>query len=520
MPEYLCRSTDFATLARRFAPRIAVADIDGAITYERLFRKAAALALRLIEAGVKPGDPVATFVRNGIPAVWASLGVTLSGAAELPLNPGLNEADRRYCVEVAGARHVVAADADGAFFGSLGLVVHALEEVGEAELRPKLFPAVAAGSWAKIGFTSGTTGAPKGIVTSQEGRFAGNLLQRASLPHRPGPTSRLLLMTPFSHGAALLTYAVLDLGGSVMLLDGVDPAVVLSLIANGEVDEMFAPPTVLTKIVAAAEGRRLPGLKTIFCGTAVLSPTLYARTRAIFGPVVRVTYGKTEVINPITVLEADETEAWYAQGGADADACVGWPASGVEIVIRGADGGAAAPGEVGEVTIRAHQMLAGTIRAGAYEPLAPGAFHEAGDLGYVDAVGRLHLVGRAADVIKTGGYKVAPEEVERVLSAALGPSEVAAFGLPSEYWGEVIVAAVERPGPGWEEALRSATRDMTAYKRPRAWLAVDALPRNAMSKVSRKMLREAVLATHRLIDGPRPRLEPLTPGGSPADERA
>ena len=67
-----------------------------------------------------------------------------------------------------------------------------------------------------------------------------------------------------------------------------------------------------------------------------MKPTLYARARAVFGPVVRVTYGKSEVFNPITVLEAEETEAWYASGGDDA--CVGWPAPGVEIVIQGETG--------------------------------------------------------------------------------------------------------------------------------------------------------------------------------------
>ena len=264
---------------------------------------------------------------------------------------------------------------------------------------------------------------------------------------------------------------------------------------------MFAPPTVLAKVVAAADGRVLPGLKTIFCGTAVLSPRLYARARAVFGPVIRITYGKTEVVNPITVLEAAEVDAWYAEGGPHADACVGWPGSGVEVVVD------AEPGAVGEVRLRGQQMMAGTIRPDGYEALPPGAFHDTGDLGYIDARGRLHLVGRAADVIKSGGYKVAPEEIERVLSAALGQGEVAAFGISSEYWGEVIVAVAENPAPGWEAALAPAIAAMTGYKRPRALLALDELPRNAMLKISRKAVRERILETHHLVDGPRPALQ-------------
>ena len=505
MSDTLSRAAACATAVQRFGDRVAVADREGQITYAALFRRAAGLAHQLIEAGVRPGDPVASFVRNGIPAVWASYGISLSGAAEVALNTGLNDADRRHCLSLSGARHVVAAPQDDQLFDALGLRVHRTDAVAERPLAPTELPMVAWDGWARIGFTSGTTGAPKGIVTSQRGRWMGNLLQRATMPHRPGPHSRLLLVTPFSHGASLLTHAMLEVGGSVLLLDGVDPAFVIGAIQRGEVDEMFAPPTVLAKIVAAAEGMTLPGLRTIYCGTAVLSPRLYARARALFGPVIRITYGKTEIVNPITVLEAAETDAWYQEGGPHADACVGWPAAGVDVVIDSEAGAEA--GAIGEVRLRGHQMMAGTLRAGGYEALPPGAFHETGDLGYLDPLGRLHLVGRAADVIKTGGYKVAPEEVERVLAAALGQGEVAAFGVASEYWGEVIVAVAENPAPGWEATLREAAAGMTAYKRPRAFLALDELPRNAMLKISRKAVRERIMATRRLIDGPRPRLE-------------
>ena len=510
MPEGYNRGHTCAALAERFADRVAVTDAGGAtITYAALFRRAAGLAERLIAAGVRPGCPVVSFVRNGIPAVWASLGVILSGAAEVALNTGLSEADRLHCLRLAGVRHAVAAEADAPFFRAHEVAVHTLESTGESPLRPETLPLVQDGDWARIGFTSGTTGLPKGIVTDQRARWTGNLLQRAAMPTRPGPDSRLLLMTPYSHGASLLTYAYLEQGGGVTLLDGVDPAVVLPMLRSRAVDEMFAPPTVLAKIVAAAGAEVLRGLRTIYCGTAVLSPGLYARARRVFGPVVRVTYGKSEVNNPICVLEPPELDAWYTEAGAEADACVGWPASGVEIAI---DGGDPARGTVGEVFIRAQHMMSGFLRpGGVYEPLPPGGWHESGDLGYLDASGRLHLVGRAADVIKTGGYKVAPEEVERALAGALGGAELSVIGLPSEYWGEVIVAVAERPPPGWEDALRTVAGAMTGYKRPRAFVATEELPRNAMLKVSRRAVRAWLLEHYRLVDGSRPVLEPAEP---------
>jgi malonyl-CoA/methylmalonyl-CoA synthetase len=106
-------------------------------------------------------------------------------------------------------------------------------------------------------------------------------------------------------------------------------------------------------------------------------------------------------------------------------------------------------------------MMRGYVRAEGFEPLAGGGFHDTGDLGYFDSVGRLHLTGRIAEVIKTGGYKVTPEEVERALAAAVAPGTVAVLGIPSEYWGQVIVAAVENPQAGWRERLDAAARDLT-----------------------------------------------------------
>jgi acyl-CoA synthetase (AMP-forming)/AMP-acid ligase II len=315
-------------------------------------------------------------------------------------------------------------------------------------------------------------------------------------------------MTPFSHGSSLMTMAYHSGGATVTLHDGVDPDIVLPMIETRLVNEIFAPPTVLAKLVDAAGERSFSGLKTIFCGTAMLTPTLYQRARRVFGPVVRVTYGKSEVFNPITVLESRETDAWYCDGGVEADACVGWPAPGVEIVVRTEDGRTAEIGEQGEVLIRARHLMRGYLRHEGFEPLAPGAFHDTGDLGYFDLAGRLHLNGRLAEVIKTGGYKVTPEEVERALAPVLAPSTIAALGIASEYWGEIIVVAVENSLPGWQQRLEDAARALTHYKRPRVCIALESLPRNGIGKIWRAAIRDHIARAYRLIDGPHPRLEP------------
>jgi O-succinylbenzoic acid--CoA ligase len=150
-------------------------------------------------------------------------------------------------------------------------------------------------------------------------------------------------------------------------------------------------------------------------------------------------------------------------------------------------------------------MLAGHIDAGGFHPLPPGGFHATGDLGRIDGHGRLHLAGRTADVIKSGGYKIFPEEIERVLAGCAGA--LAVTTLPSEYWGEVIIAVAEAPPADWETKARAACEALARYKHPRAYLAVESLPRNPQGKIGRAAVRALVLQRWQLVDGPRPRVE-------------
>jgi acyl-CoA synthetase (AMP-forming)/AMP-acid ligase II len=356
-------------------------------------------------------------------------------------------------------------------------------------------------------FTSGTTGRPKGLVYSHGRRWLGNQLQKAALPFAPGPGSRILLMTPYIHGAGLLAAAWYDHGGEVLLHDGVDPARVRSALEAGELDALFAPPTVLAKLAAAYGEARYRGLRCVFTGTAPLTPALYARASAMFGPVVRITYGKTECVNPITVLSPEETHAHFSGEPRAAGCCLGWPSAGVEIQIRAGEGACLATGAEGEVWLRARHMSEGFIDADGYQP-HPGGWHRTGDLGWMDERGRLWLSGRVADVIKTGGYRVNPDEIESCLAGLQGCGQVCVASLPSDYWGEVIVAVAEGASGDWSTQARTRVAALSRHKHPRAYVSVAALPRNAQGKVSRRAVRELILATHDFADGPYPALSP------------
>jgi acyl-CoA synthetase (AMP-forming)/AMP-acid ligase II len=501
-------SAELLTLAERFGDAPAVNDGNASISYAELAQRAHAVAGQLALRGIAPGEPVGTLLPNGIAAVWASYGVMLSGACETPVAWNSTEAEIRWAVSLVKIRLVVTTQQREAALRAMGCEVMLVEDIGIDGAAAPCAPAPA-DAWGRIFFSSGTTGKPKGIVYSHWRRWFGNQLLKSVLPWVPQPGSRILLMTPFTHGASLLTFAWHDHGGEVVLLDGVDPQRVEVILTRGNVDAIFAPPTVIAKLSDAYGTRRFKGVRCVFTGTQTLTPSLYRKAEALFGPVVRITYGKSECTNPITVLGPEDTHLLFSGQSDDAGACVGWPAAGVELSVHAEDGSTLPGSDTGEIWLRSGHMYIGQIDLDGFHPLADGEWHRTGDFGHLDQRGRLWLEGRLADIIKSGGYKVLPDEIEAVLSALPGCGEICIAALPSEYWGEVIVAVAEGASDIWQAEAERRVASLSRHKRPRLWLAFDALPRNAQGKVSRREVRSQILSRYALTDGPHPHLTPV-----------
>lgn len=494
--------TSLRGFAARFADRVAVASRGRVLTFAELAAQAAAVRSAVIEAGVQPGEPVAIVARNGPGVVVASYGVMASGSAEFVVDLNLGPDDIAYAMRIMGVRHVIAERNEAHRVASLGLDVLVLEDIVARPPRPVTAPPFDPRAWGKAIMTSGTTGRPKGIIHRHDRRWYAHVLLRSHLPFMPGASDRVLLMTAYAHGAALVTAAWLESGASVELIAGVDVAYADELFARGEISAIFAPPTVLAKLVEGTRHKRIEGIRALFCGTATLQPALYHAAAALFGPVIRVTYGKSEMFNPITVLEPQDAADYYRDLTSLDAVCLGAPAAGVEVVVRDEDGGICAAGEHGEIHLRSPHMMIGHVDAQGFHELPEGEFHATGDLGYVDERGRLFLAGRAHDVIKTGGYKIYPEEIERVL-----PGGIAVVGIPSAHWGEVIVAVSEGNGVDATALVADATSGLARYKQPRACLTIEALPRSLQGKLQRSRIREMVLAKYAMTDGPYPKFE-------------
>ncbi len=509
-------SDSLNNLAKRFDTQLAA--IDGQqnrLTYSELNQRAHALALHLIQGGLVPGEAIASLLPNSIDAVWASYGIRLAGATEIPLNWGYTLDEIQWCAQLAKFKTILTLEKRTPELLSSGFNTLLAESIASAPVEPNtpiqpLAP-VAFSQSARVLFTSGTTGKPKGVLYTNGARWLGEQLLKATLPFVPEPGVTILLMTPFVHGASLLAFAWLDHGATIILHDGVNIEKIAPLLDSDSLDAIFAPPTVLAKITSALAGKRYDHVRCIFTGTQPLTPALYRRANAMFGPKVRITFGKSECVNPITVLGLQDTHDYFSQAEVPAGACVGWPAPGVEIKIEAPDALTAQNEERsdGEVLLRSPHMSSGLIDSNGFRPHEPEGWHHTGDLGYIDQAGRVILTGRIADVIKTGGYRVNPDEIEVQLAANTLCAQICVTSLVSDYWGEIIVAVAEGTQPTWQQQCETLLEGMSKHKRPRLYVSVQALPRNPQGKISRKAVSKLVLETHQLVDGPYPALEQL-----------
>ena len=504
-------------LAARFGNDPAVTDREERVlSFHQLNQYAHALAAHLVALGLQPGQAIASLLENSIEAVWVSYGIRLAGGAETPLSSGYTLDEIKWCAALAQFDYVLTDGSRDTALQAMGLETIPVASIAlehAADHAIPTMPAVEADQQGRIIFTSGTTGKPKGVPYTHGARWAGEQLLKATLPFTPQAGSRLLLMTPFVHGASLLTYAWCDFGGTVVLHPGVEIAAIAPLLQEGNLEAIFAPPTVLAKLTAALKGQVFQGVRCIFTGTQPLTRTLYLKASNMFGPRVRITYGKSECVNPITVLASEDTQHYFAKEHLASGACVGWPAPGVEIQIlarQASDTHAMAeqeqPAQEGEIYLRAPHMSSGLIDASGFHPHEPDGWHQTGDLGYLDTQGRLMLTGRIADVIKTGGYRVNPDEIEAALVSNTLCSTICVTSISSDYWGEIIIAVAQDTQPGWASQCEMLLVGMSRHKRPRQYLSVDILPRNPQGKISRRQIAKLILDTHQLTDGPYPEL--------------
>lgn len=439
---------------------------------------------------VQAGDRVVLLTPRKLPFLVAFLGATYAGAIPLPLNPRFTREELRFYLTDGGARVVIAGDEQRTLLASLvpelqePPTVVADDAVLDAPHGDLRHYSPAADDPCLILYSSGTTGWPKGVVHTQVNMASAlNALKDC---WRLNSDDVVINMLPLFHihGLVFATLATWLAGGCVRIEDAFDPRQALDTIGQGTVF-MAVPPMyyrLLDEPGFREAAKTWTGVRLFTCGSAPIRPEVLPELESILGRPVINRYGMTEA-HIITSLPLDGP---WRQGS------VGLPLAGIELRVATGDGAEANVGEVGSVIIRGPNLF----REYWQNPEATRAafangWFDTGDLGSRDERGLLTLVGRQHDLIIVSGYNVYPQVVERVLGECPGVRECAVFGVPDRQRGESVAAAIVRSDAALDEPrLRAWIGDrLIHYQQPRAYLFLEALPRNSLGKVLRRNLR-------------------------------
>ncbi|HZU63443.1 MAG TPA: AMP-binding protein [Novosphingobium sp.] len=496
-------------LALRFGERLALADGARQVSYADLAARSAALAGALAARGLAAGDRVAALMLNGAPLIELYLAAARLGAIVLPLNWRLapaelgwilgNAAPRLWFVSegladlaeaIAPGLDTVmvtdgAAGADG--YDALLAEGHgAPPSPADADERP----------WIML-YTSGTTGRPKGCLLSQRGQMISLLAMMGQWGLQPG--EGLLLSLPLFHvGGTGVLFAALASGARILVAPrqfGAEQA--YRLIADEACVAAAIVPQYYEGLIACHRREQAPlALRIASAGGGMHDPAFIEEIRTALGTELLLGYGQTEAGNYIAYLRGEEQLR--------APKACGRLLPHLDMRVAGEGDAPLPPGETGELLVRGPGIFERYWQADeASEATLRGGWLHTGDLMRLDGDGLLTLVGRAKELIKTGGENVYPREVEAVLLEHPDIVDCAVFGVAHDYWGESVKAMVAlRPGA----ALRPADvaswcrQHIAAYKRPRFVEFVAAMPRTDTGKLVTRDLRARPVTADQATD--------------------
>jgi malonyl-CoA/methylmalonyl-CoA synthetase len=445
----------------------------GWLSWGALEAASAEAAARLAGQGLAAGDRVLVSAPSSRDHAVALVACLRLGLVIVPANPAYRPAELEALAREARPRAALVEDpAHAASLRSLDLVTTPALPLarGAAPALDRAGPETPA----LLAYTSGTTGRPKGALLRHGNLQASAEALRSAWRWVPG--DRLVHALPLFHmhgfGVALL--GTLHAGASAVLLPRFEPGAVIDAVRAHAATLFFGVPTMWHRLADHPHLETLRRLRLCVSGSAPLSAALHARLAEQAGLAVLERYGMTETgmltSNPV--------------GGERRPGSVGFPLPGVELRLAG-------PG--GEIEVRGPNVFGGYLdRPDAnVAAFTRDGWFRTGDLGALDADGALRIVGRAKELVISGGYNVHPQEVEEALRGHPGIEDAAVVGTPDEEWGELVTAYLVGPEPlALEEVRRHCGDRLVAYKHPRRLHWVAALPRNALGKLQRHRLRE------------------------------
>jgi acyl-CoA synthetase (AMP-forming)/AMP-acid ligase II len=483
--------------------RPAVITAGGETSFGELAARSAAIARTLLDSGVEPGDAVCWLLPTGADAVATAAAIWRIGAISSPIVPlygpreisgvldqvrpaaivtHATDARRDYPDEFDEALKAISHEPAGRFLTdgrSAGW--RPAGSAGTGSLPSRIVPAAATDP-CLILFTSGTESGPKGVVHSVAGlqHELRTTIAEWGLTFR----DRMVMASPMTHITGLLQGFMIParVGAAAVLMERWDPGACADLIDRTGATYMAGATPFLRELLEtyASAGRDRSPLRQYCCGGAAVPPAL-VRSAGELGVAAYRVWGMTEVPTATTANELDPLEH-----RAETD---GRPAPGVELRVVDPSGQAVEPGGVGELLLRAPEMMLGYVREELNaRTFAPGGWIRTGDLGSLADDGQVRIQGRLKDIINRGGEKFSTREIEQALEAHPDIEAVAVVPVPGGRLGERIGVAIVSRRDDWtlEEIGRTVTgQGLARQKQPEVFTVVRALPTNPTGKINK-----------------------------------
>ncbi|MGB6274474.1 MAG: AMP-binding protein [Rhodococcus sp. (in: high G+C Gram-positive bacteria)] len=495
-----------AFAAGRFPHKVGLVAGGRRLTYAELDASARRVSVALRDAGIGAGDVVSLYGQNSWQWVVSYHGILRAGAVANPVNVMLTGPELEFVLRDCEARAVfvgheqtAVAVASAVVVETLGLVVTFADEAISGAVSFDSFvesadddrPAVARPrptDLCSIGYTSGTTGHPKGAMQSHQAV----LLNCAYTAAMHGRTADDVVLTalpaPHVYGNVAINSTFL-VGGTVVLMERFDAGAALRAIQSERATMFEGVPAMYSMMLAHNMiGRSdLTSIRVSTVGGQTFPPSVLEEWQALTGKPMLELWGMTEIAG------LGATHTLYAPG---VPGSIGVSLPGTELCIRALDGSGESPvGEAGELMVRGPLVMLGYYRNvdATDEVLQSDGWLRTGDIATVDSTGHYFVVDRMKDMLITGGYNVYPAEIERVVGAHPDVAMVAVGRRPDDVRGEVAVAyVVAKAGtsPTVESILQFCKADLAAYKRPRDVVFIDDLPKTSSGKLMRRKLFE------------------------------
>ena len=470
----------------------------GNISYAEFVESAARCANTICSAGLKPGDRLIAQIGKSIASLSLYAGCVQAGVVYLPLNTAYTSSEVEYFVQDSGASLLVCSPDAAAELQSVadrcnttlmtqaddGLSGTFIEQVNTA---PNQFVTVdrQEDDIAALLYTSGTTGRSKGAMLTQQNLLSNAMVLQKLWAFTENDVLLHALPVFHTHGLFVASNVILLSGGRMLYEPGFNVDRLIDLLPHATT--MMGVPTFYTRLLADDRFNQslTKNMRLFISGSAPLLSETHVQFEQVTGHRILERYGMTE-----TNMNTSNPYDGERRAGT-----VGFPLPGVELKITHPDTGEIVPeGDVGLIEVKGENVFKGywNMPEKTAEELRDNGFFVTGDLGHIDADGYVSIVGRNKDLIISGGYNIYPKEIELVLDEQPGVIESAVIGVPHPDFGETVVGVIAGKEADVDMASLSTAIEaaLARFKHPRKLVFVDALPRNAMSKVQKNELRE------------------------------